>query len=183
MIKATKASTNQKFVNDKKKNTENKMSSGKVITRPKMLEEKHSKIYLLKQSAIVASSKSGKSNLSELPKGVQDSIKNKERIDSIINRKNNNSVDSMKNKYDIDGKPLTLKRAKMITEERNSFFNSNRNKKTISVPTETETSKVVNLSKKAEGKKASVSTKKKETKVASTTKKSATTTKKKNISK
>ncbi|AHI52869.1 hypothetical protein [Spiroplasma culicicola] len=115
--------------NLKPKGDANKMTSGKKLERPTILPDKNNKVNLLTQSKQMLSAKKGKGDISALPQGVQDSVKNKERIESILNYgAGQNTVDEIRKKYDIQSKPITLKTARIITEERNQFFEENRKK-------------------------------------------------------
>ncbi|QBQ07678.1 hypothetical protein SGLAD_v1c04790 [Spiroplasma gladiatoris] len=105
-----------------------KASAGKVVKKPEILEGKSSKIALVMQSRVMVSAKKGKGDYSNLPPGVVASIKNKERIAKALNIDGTNTVDAIKQKYEIDGKPLTRKRAQGIIEERKDFFEKNRKK-------------------------------------------------------
>ncbi|QEH61829.1 hypothetical protein SCHIN_v1c06320 [Spiroplasma chinense] len=150
MAKANAADSKKSLTGLKKSGSKEKMSSGKALKRPEVLPEKHSKVNLLAQSKQMLSVKKGKGDISALPKGVQDSVKNKERIESIINSGvYENNVEALKKRYDIDGKPLTLKRAQALTEERNVFFAANRKKSGSSSSLPPKTSKANVATKKS----------------------------------
>ncbi|QGS51916.1 hypothetical protein [Spiroplasma tabanidicola] len=107
-----------------------KAASGKFVKKPPILEDKSTKLSLVMQSRTMLSAKKGKNkgDISTLPPGVIASIKNKERINKELNLDWSNNVEAIKQKYDIDGKPLTRKRAQGIIEERKEFFEKNRKK-------------------------------------------------------
>ncbi|AKX34061.1 hypothetical protein SLITO_v1c04080 [Spiroplasma litorale] len=100
----------------------------KAVKRPAILADNFSKVDLIKQSRVLMSSKKGKANINELPAGVRVSIKNKERIEKILNTKDHSSTEEIRKKLYIEGKPLNKKRAEELREERISFFQKNINK-------------------------------------------------------
>ncbi|AOG60549.1 hypothetical protein SHELI_v1c05980 [Spiroplasma helicoides] len=116
----------------KETGSDEKMKSGRVVQKPKILETKVSRTDMMAQSnAINAFKKKGKNDISILPKGIQESLKQKERIDKALNAElGSNTVDAIKKKYEFYSKPINLKKAKEITESRNSYFEEKRNKKT-----------------------------------------------------
>lgn len=105
-----------------------KANAGAGACRPKVLEDKNSRAFQIMEHQKSRLTKKGKANIATLPQGVQDSIKNKARIEGVLNSGvESASIEELKSKYDI-GKPLTIKTARVITQQRNEFFAQNRNK-------------------------------------------------------
>ncbi|AGR42104.1 hypothetical protein [Spiroplasma diminutum] len=115
--------------NSKALSSTNKMTSGRVMEKPKILvNESISKVELLRQSnylSNVKKQKSGEKDLTGLPEGVRKSIENKERIEQILNLSRSNEIEDIRKRFSIEKKPLNKKRANEIKEERIAFFKSN----------------------------------------------------------
>ncbi|AKU79658.1 hypothetical protein [Spiroplasma turonicum] len=114
--------TNVEFSDSINKKGEVKL---REVKKPKVLEENFSRIDSIKQARVLLSSKNGKANLSSLPDGMKRSIESKERLDKIIHNKEHNSADEIRKRLNIEGKPLTKKRAEELKESRLKFFQNN----------------------------------------------------------
>ncbi|AGR41135.1 hypothetical protein [Spiroplasma taiwanense] len=145
---------------------EKKMFVGRKVQRPSVLKSNYNRVELAKQTML--NSKKGKNVTVELPVAIQDSVKNKERIENILNLRSSNSPEDIRKKLSIETKPLTKKRAEELKEERIAFFQANikKNQKEVSLTNSKSkrssvTSQKVNKeSKKSKTTKANVTSKK-----------------------
>ncbi|ATX71003.1 hypothetical protein [Spiroplasma clarkii] len=99
-----------------------------LSARPKVLSASTNRSYQITRAQRTGMTKNGVSNLESLPPGVQESIKNKARIQKVLNTGAESvAISELQSKYN-PGKPLTIKTARVITQQRNEFFAENRQK-------------------------------------------------------